>query len=189
MKKLYSNMIFDLVVAALLLALGIVLLPPVTDLGSKILSVIVAVLLVCYLVFWLFERLIHSRGAIQILTLVEFVLIALIALGLIFKQFNIIKIDSVCQIIGAVFWLRGCTGAFRGYFVHTAKAQHRFPILMFVLSLTFITFGAVLVANPFFTNETVVYILAILCILLAVALLLYALLCCRHPAKKKSAKK
>lgn len=185
MKKLYMNSALSLILAALLLALGIVLLPPVTSLGTVILPAFVAALLLLYLIFWLFPAMRRSVGTVRALTMVEFAILALIAIGLVFVQLQIFRQFSVCQIIGIALWLRGCTGVFRGYFIRTASGRHRFPITMLALSVVFVTFGTYLLAKPIFSDETVVYALAVFSIVLALALLVYTLAYAKAPTKKQ----
>ena len=188
MKKLTNNMIVGIILSILLLTLGILLLPQVTDLGTRVLSIVAAVLLILYLIFFLFDRLTHSGGTVRILTAIEFTLLALIALGLIFAQFRIFKSFSVCQILAIAIWLRGCTWAMRGYLVSSPEARRRFPMLLFVAAIAMITFGAYLYAKPFITDPQLVYALAALCSVAAVALFVYALAYGERP-KKKAAKK
>lgn len=188
MKKVLTNMVVDIILAVLLLALGIVMLPPVTDFGSEVLDIIVAILLVLYLAFFLFDRMVKSRGTVRVLTMVEFALIALIAIGLVFKKLEILNVGTTCQIIGLVIWLRGVTGAFRGYIVSTAEGKRRFTILMFALSILMVSFGAYLFAKPLFSDETIIYIMAVSIIVGAVALLIFALAYARRPAKHKKSK-
>ncbi len=188
MKKVLTNMVVDIILAVLLLALGIVMLPAVTSFGSIVLDVIVAILLVLYLAFFLFDRMVKSRGTVRVLTMIEFALIALIAIGLVFKQLKILNLGTTCQIVGVVIWLRGITGTFRGYIVSTAEGKRRFTILMFALSVLMVTAGAYLFAKPLFTDENIIYILAVSLIIGAVVLLIYALAYARRPAKRSKSK-
>jgi hypothetical protein len=184
MKKYLSNMIVDIVLAVILLAVGIVLLPPVTNLGQTILNIFVAIGLVLYLVFFLFDRMMKDRGTLRILTMVEFALIVLVAIGLVFKQFNVLNLGSTCQILGFVIWLRGVNGSFRGYIVSSGTAKRKFTMLMFALSVVMVSFGAYIFAKPPFSDKTVIYILAIAFIVAAIALLIFALAYAKRPARR-----
>ena len=76
MQTLYKNYIFDIVIALIALALGIVMLP-VFGISEIFIDIMLALALGVYLVFFLFDRLRHSRGTVFILTIIEFIVISI----------------------------------------------------------------------------------------------------------------
>ena len=184
MKKLYKNFIFDIIIAAVFLALGVVLLP-IFEIGKAVLDFTVAALLCLYLGFYLRGK--FRGGAVYIsLTAVEFTVIALIAIGLVLKQLAIISIGSTCQIIGLVMWLRGVCCLIKGYFVSSAEARKKYSLLMFFGYIILVTAGAYLFARPLFSDETLIWIICISSF--AVAALFIALSIIYAPKKQGSAK-
>lgn len=182
MKNLHKNYVFDFILAALLLALGIVMLPPF-GIGQKILDVIVAIGLVVYLALYLFGRLRRTRGTALILTAIEFFVILLIAVGLVLKQLQIFAIGETCQIIGVVIWLRGIVSLLSHYFTSYQTQRKKRSLLFFLLSLALVTLGTYLFAKPLFTNETVLWIVSIALIVAALCFVALAIL--YLPARKK----
>lgn len=183
MKNLHKNFVFDLIVAVLALALAIVMLPPI-GIGQQALNILLAVALVLYLALYLFERMVHARGTIFVLTLVEFSVIALIALGLILQQFKVFQISGVCRTLGLVIWLRGVIGLVRGYLVGTPRQRRRFSMLLFFGYIALVTLGTYCFAAPFISDVTLNWIFCIGFFLLFALFLVFALLVL--PSKKKT---
>lgn len=182
MKNIYKNFIADIIFAVLFLALGVVLLP-FFEIGKTVLDIIVAVLLCLYLGLYLVRK--FRGGSVYIaLTTVEFTLIALIAVGLVLKQFNIISIGSTCQILGAVLWLRGVCCLVKGYFVSTPEARRKYSLLLFFGYIALVSVGAYIFAKPFISDAALIWIFCISAF--AVAVLFIALAIMYAPKKKGS---
>ncbi len=185
MKEFYKNHILDLVLSILFLALGIVLLP-VFKVGETILDYVVAFVLLVYLFSYLVRKLSHARGAILVLTVVEFVVILLIALGLVLKQLKVFNVGDTCQIVGLVVWLRGVVCLVRGYFVSTAEARRKYSLLLFFGYIALVTVGAWLFFAPIIKDATLALTLCIIAFVVFAVLLVLAI---KYWPKKTEAQK
>lgn len=176
MKKIYKNFIFDIILAVLFLALGVVLLP-FFEIGKTVLDFTVAILLCLYLGFYLSRK--FRGGSVYIaLTAVEFTLIVLIAVGLVLKQFEVISIGNTCQIIGLVMWLRGVCCLVKGYFTQGAEARRKYSLLMFLGYIILVSAGAFIFAKPIITDAALIWIICIssfaLCALFTALAIIFA---------------
>ena len=186
MNKLYKNFWFDLGTATLALIIGIVMLP-VFGIAASVLDILLALVLVAYLVIFLFDKIKRTSGAIFVLTIIEFVLIGVLAIGLVFQQFKLIAISSVCQSIGIVVWLRGIVIAVGMYLaVHAAKKPQR-NLPRFIFSLVLITAGALLISTPIIADSILEWVLCISFFIYA--LVFFALAILFAPRKEKKSEK
>ena len=81
---------------------------PWKDLGNKFISYAMALLLLIYLFGFLIKKIRKSQGTIQVLTILEFTLLLLIAVGLVFSQLKILNIpDEPSKILGIALYIRG----------------------------------------------------------------------------------
>ena len=186
MKEFYKNHLLDLSLAILFLGLGIVLLP-FTGIGQTILDYIVAFVLLVYLFTYLVKKLAHARGSILVLTVVEFIVILLIALGLILKQLKVFTIGETRQIIGLVIWLRGVVCLVRGYFVSTTEARRKYSLLLFLGYIALVTLGAYFFFGASFISDA--ELILILCISSFVAFAALLVLAIKFWPKKTEAEK
>lgn len=60
--------------------------------GKTIIDIIIAAIIVAYLVGYLWKKAVSSNGIVKVLTIIEFVVLSIIALGCIFTQFKVIPI-------------------------------------------------------------------------------------------------
>ena len=102
MAKIFKNYVALFVFSGLLFALGVLTLPP---LKLPVINFILAFALIAYLAFFLFGKLSNARGLMFPVLLAEFVIISLIAAGLLLSQFKLIEIDGVCRIVGISLWI------------------------------------------------------------------------------------
>lgn len=191
MKRFNYDWLVYLILSVLCIAAGVVMLPQVTNLGIKILDIILAICLVAYCCVYLLPKIKHSRGTIQILTIVEFVVICLVALGLILMQFKVFQIDGVIRIIGLVIWLRSVVELFRAYYYRGKDSSYKYPVWLLIIYLVLITFGTYIFASPFISDEKLVLILAIALFVLAVLLIVLGIIYLpksSHKSKKSSKK-
>ena len=124
MKKLYNSFIFDIIVAVIALALGIVMLPPF-GIGNKVLNILLAITLVAYLIIYLFDKAKRAKGVLFILTVVEMVIICFVIVGLVVDQFSSIIISGVCRTIGLVVWLRGSVVSIGSYLSSPTQRRYK----------------------------------------------------------------
>lgn len=186
MKRFKGDYIVYLIVSVLLITLGIVMLVNNYEIGLKIVNIAIALMLVAYLALVLFPLLKHKRGTIQILTIVEFVLVCLIAVGLVLQQFKVFNIAGACKILGLVIWLRAIVELFRAYFYRGKDSSYKYAMWYFCLILALVTLGTYMFAKPFFSDQQVVLVLSIMSFVVAIALIVLGIV--YIPKKKKSAK-
>lgn len=190
MKKLVKFFVFDFIVAALFIALGVLMIV-LPEFGSGALSYVAAALLVIYLALYLFPKVKIAKGNLQVLVIVESLIVLLIAAAFILKAFDVIipLVSDVrpAQLVGIVLWLRGVCDGFRGYFLKGTDGQKTFPLWRFALALLFISAGAFFFAKPILSDTQMVIAIAVILFLAAAFLLYFGI---RYlPKKKNGAKK
>lgn len=183
-KRFKGDIIVYYICAVVMLALGVVLMPVITDLGLDILNYVMAAGILIYLFSYLLGKIKRSRNTIMILTVIEFVLMFVIALGLVLAQFKIINVSQACQILGLALALRGIVEMFRAYY-HQKNNNARYPLAQFIVNLIILILGVYIFAKPFITNETLVWILSVVCLLVGLLFLALAI-SFQTKSKKKS---
>lgn len=181
----------------LLLVLSILLMPVWSNVGSwcfwkdwgnKTVDIIIAACIVCYLVFFQIKKLrARANGVIKVLTIIEFILLALIAVGCILQQFKVISVGGTCAILGLAMLARGVIEVFRAYY-HQKGNNEKYPIWWLVIAIFFVSFGTYLFAKPLFTDIVVLWIFVILIILVSVLLIIDGVLA-KPVAKAKTKSK
>ena len=147
MSKLYKSFVFDLVMAILCLALGIIMLPPF-GIGEQILRILVALLLVAYLILFLFDKIKAARGSVFVLGVIEFIIVSLMVVDLLLEQFTAFHLSGVCHTVGIVLALRGVILALTLYLGAYYTKRKQKNIFYFATSLVFIGGGVFLFAKP-----------------------------------------
>lgn len=188
MLTLYKNYIFDIVVAIIALALSIVMLP-VFGISEIFIDIMLALALGVYLVFFLFDKLRHSKGTVFILTIIEFIVIVIVAFGLVFQQFGIIiRFSAVCQTVGLVIWMRGVVMALSLYLASLSAKKPTRSLVKFIIGIVLISLGAALITSTFIPDEVIEWVI---CVALFVAALVFGALAflfspLKHEVGKKS---
>ena len=185
MKKLYKNFIFDIIVGVIALALGIVMLPPFS-IGKYVLRILLAVILGCYLVLYLFDKLKKSRGTIFVLAMIELFAITTLIVMLFLQQFDVFNAD-VCSMLGLVLWVRGIIALIGMYFKASTAKKSRYDLAPFLMYLLFVSLGMYFFAKPLLTDNALNWIM---CIFFYIAALLLGALAfvyapMRHEKKSK----
>ena len=161
MKKLYKNFIFDIILAVVMLALGIVMLPPF-GIGQQALNILCAILLVAYMIIYMLDKIQRSKGTTLVLALVEFAIIAIIAITLVVQQFSEFKIGGICKIVGAVMWMRGVFSAFGMYITATSARRPRYGVIKFLLCVLLSSTGVYIFADPIVSDLALTWIACVL---------------------------
>lgn len=187
MKRFKLDWLVYLILSAVFIAVGIVMIPEVTDLGAKILNIVLAIALVIYSILYLFPKIKRHKGSIQILVIVEFVIVCLVAIGLVLVQFKVFQITGVVRILGLVIWLRSVVELFRAYFYRGKDSSYKYPVWLFCIYLVLITFGTYIFASPFISDAKLVLIMAILFLIVAIFLIVLGIVLL--PKKSKKSKK
>lgn len=156
------------------------------DWGQNLVNVIIFACIVLYLCLFLVKKIRRrSNGVVKVLTIVEFVLMSLIALGCILQQFKVINIGGACAILGLALWCRGVVEIFRAYY-HQHGNNDRYSLWWLVCAIALVSVGVYLFAKPLFSDVTLIWIFAILLILAGIILFIDGFLA--KPVSKKSKK-
>lgn len=156
------------------------------DWGQNLVNIIIFACIVLYLCLFLVKKIRRrSNGVVKVLTIVEFVLMSLIALGCILQQFKVINIGGACAILGLALWCRGVVEIFRAYY-HQHGNNDRYPLWWLVCAIALVSVCAYLFAKPLFSDVTLIWIFAILLILAGIILFIDGFLA--KPVSKKSKK-
>ena len=177
----YRNFIVDIILAVLALGLGILMLPPF-GIGQTMVDILLAITLVAYLVLYLFDKLRHSKGTTFLLSFIEFVLIALLVLGLILEQFDIFNIGGVCRTVGLVMWLHGSFSVIILYTTLANVRSGKYNLPKFLIWLLALSVGVFLFANPIFSDLIINWAI---CIVLFIATVIFAALAILFAPNKK----
>ena len=168
------------VVSVLLIILGVLFMPvwggwaecPWKDWGTKFLNIGIAIVILIYLFGYLIKKIKGSgAGVVKILTIIEFVILCVIAVGCILMAIPQIggKLNvpnDACRILGFAIYTRGTIEVFRAYY-HRGNSRN-YPLWEVVLAIVFVTLGTWMYVRPFFTNITVLWIFVIIIFLLAI---------------------
>lgn len=175
MKRFKGDWILYLILSVVSIALGIILLVNNYKIGLEILNIAIAIMLVIYLAVFLFPIIKNKQGKMKVLTIVEFVLICIIAVGLVLQQFKVFNIVGACKIIGLVIWLRAVVELFRAYFYRGSENGKKYASWYFCLMIVLITAGTFMFAKPFFTDKQAVLALSIICFIIAIVLISFGI--------------
>lgn len=161
MKKNTIKAVLFFIVAAILLTLGIIILPEVTNIGLTILHILIGLCILAYAYgFLLTKVVIKSKGTILVLSLVELILLTFIAVTCILKTWiSISFIDEGCLILGLAFWIRGVVESFRSHLSNSTSGK-KYAIYKVVMNILLITVGTWIFVSPIFTNHQLLYVFA-----------------------------
>ena len=191
MKKIVKNAVVSIILGAICL-LGAIIFAPIWNFwegcpwrtwGSQIISILIAACIIAYLALFLAKRIkANGKRAIQVLTLIEFGLLSLIALGCIFSQFKVINIQGACQIFGLALWTRGTIELFRAYY-YRADSKEVYPVWYLGVSVCMVTLGTWFFVKPFIQDVVILWIFVIGLLISGILLLAYGI------NKKKNTRK
>lgn len=194
MKKVLKNKTLCLVLGFVFLLAALLFAPiwnfwdscPWKDWGTKIINILVAAGIICYLAMFLWKKIRGSgKRVIKVLTIVEFTMLSLIALGCILSQFKIFNIQGACKIFGFALWTRGTVELFRAYY-YRSDSKEVYPVWYLAISIALVTFGTYCFAKPFIEDIIILWIFVIGLLCLSVLLLACGF---SKPAKQKTTKK
>lgn len=168
-----------IVVGILGILLGIMLMPVWSNCpdwvfwkswGTTIINMIICVCIVLYLCLYLIKKVTsRSNSVVKVLTIIEFVVLALIALGCVLQQFHVINVGGACAILGLAMWCRGTVEIFRAYY-HQHGNNERYPIWWLVISIFLVSFGVYLFAKPLFSDIVVLWFFVVLILVVSIIL-------------------
>lgn len=139
--------------------------------GTSIINMIIFVCIILYLVLFLLKKVMkRSNGVIKVLTIVEFGVLALIALGCILQQFKVINVGGACAILGLILWCRGCVEIFRAYY-HQKGNNDKYPVWWLAISIILVTLGTFLFVKPLFQDVHILWVFVIFILLVSLVLI------------------
>ena len=178
MKKLLNNHSACFILGSICVLAALIFAPiwnfwekcPWKTWGLQIVNLLIAAIVVSYLAIYLAKKLKRTKKrVILVLTIIEFVLLSLIALGCVFSQFKIINVNDAGQIFALALWIRGCVELFRAYY-YRVDSTEVYPVWYLAISIAMVTFGTYCFARPLITNSLILWLfvasLAVLGILL-----------------------
>lgn len=204
MKKVFNRLLHPkktklfwlyLVIGILALILAIMLMPVWNSApdwvfwkswGIQIVNLIIFVCILLYLILFLLQKIRkRSNGVVKVLTIIEFVILSLIALGCILQQFKVINVGGACAILGLALWCRGTVELFRAYY-HQKGNNDKYPIWWLIIAIVLVTFGTYIFAKPIFQDIVILWIFVILILLCSLILIVDGILA--KPASTKTKK-
>ena len=135
--------------------------------GAKAIDLLIAVLIIVYLCTYLIKKVARGNGVIKLLTVIEFALFALIALGCILSQFKVVNLGGPCEIVGAIMWVRGSIEVFRAYYFRGSSAKY--PLWGVAVAIALVTFGTYLYIKPLFTAKDLQWVLSAIMLAIMIA--------------------
>lgn len=166
MKKVVKNPTACIILGVLSILMAIIFAPiwdfwdgcPWKTWGKQIINILIALCIVCYLIFYLAKKVKGpGKRAIKVLTIVEFAIFSLIALGCIFSQFKVINVQGACQIFGLALWTRGVIEIFRAYY-YRSDSKEVYPLWYLAVSIALVSFGVYCFAKPFIQDIVILWI-------------------------------
>lgn len=191
-----KDFVLFIIIGSLLTLAGILFFPlwasvdvPWSDWGSKIIQLIIAAFLLLYIFGYLLKKVTKGgNGVIKVLTIIEFVLLLLIALGCVLSQFKVINISGACVIFGLCLWCRGTIEIFRAYYYQRGNTT-KYPLWWLCIAIALVSFGMYCIAKPLFSDMVILWIFVFLLLVLGILLIVYGSLCAPKSKKKASKSK
>lgn len=184
MQKHKIKAIIMFVISGLLIALGTLILPEVTKLGTNILHLIIGGIILVYLFGYLLRKEIikHSEHTL-VLSIIELFVLLFVAVTSILQEWITINlVTEAAKVIGIAFWVRGLIEILRLQ-LHPATKYNLYKTGFNVL---LITIGTWFFIKPPFTNYELVYQLSILMFVAAITLITTGIILISKGPKKSN---
>lgn len=178
MKKNLFRAIIAFILAGISMALGIIMIPKVTDVGNTILLIVIGVILLIYVYYYLLVKVAKkSSGVVLILTLIEMIVLTIIAVTCILSDvLNMTIITEGVQISWFIaFWIRGVVESFRAYY-YRGSTTTKYPVYKVFLNVTLITVGTWFFISSIVSNAILVWSLAVVFVIASIALIIWGIL-------------
>ena len=154
-----------IVLGALLMIASIMLMPfwayVAPDLffahwGGNFVKIVIACVIVLYLFGYLIKKVISAQiTVVKVLTIIEFTILALVAIGCIVSQFAVFSFD-ISLILALALWMRGTIEIIRVYYYNGASGKY--PMYMLLIAIALVTLGGFIIASNFISSETVLWV-------------------------------
>lgn len=139
--------------------------------GTRAVDIMISCGIFMYLFLFLAKKVKSSPNqTILILTVVEFVLLFVVALGGILSQFAILNIQGPSQIVALALWLRGSIEVVRAYYYRRDVAIS-YPIWYLLIAIGMISVGAYLFARPLIKTSTLLIIICAVALAMGIILI------------------
>ena len=157
MRNLVSNWVFTLIETVLLAVFAVLML-----LVDSILNVLVGIALIVYIAFIVLSKVVTYRGVIQLIALLEFFVITVLAVFVIVDYMPLASVDAVNFTVGVAMWFRATTEILHSYHGQgegrqAKKSFNAWKIFFYILLLTFGTFIA---STSLFDDAILKYLIA-----------------------------
>ncbi len=179
-----------IVVGALLMIASVMLMPfwahVAPDLffahwGGNFVKIVIAGVIILYLFGYLLKKVISAQiTVVKVLTIIEFTLLALVAIGCIVSQFAVFSFD-ISIIIALAVWMRGSIEIIRAYYYN--GASEKYPIYKLLIAIALVTLGGFIIASNFISSETVLWIATGVAFIFS--LIIFVLGFIKNPKQKK----
>lgn len=148
--------------------------------GYRFVQVIIAIIVLLYACLYLLKKIMkRSNGVVKILSIIEFAVLILVALGLVLSQLAVFALDA-SHIIALVLWMRGVVEIFRAFYGN--KSNEKYPVSKLAIAVILATIGAYFFASGFVTNTYVLWVVTIFGVIFG--LITFLLGFYKKPAKK-----
>ena len=152
-----------------------------SDWGSKAINIMISCAIFLYLFLYLARKVRTSANqTLLILTVVEFILLFVVALGGILSQFAVLKIQGPSQIIGLALWLRGSIEVVRAYY-YRRDVSISYPVWYLLIAIGMVTLGTYFFARPLIQASTLQWILCAVALVMGVLFIFTGV--CAKPKK------
>ena len=140
---------------------------PFNSWGAALVNITMGVTICAYLILYLSKKLRNkSNSKIHLLTIIEFVVLAIIAVCSFF-------VNQPCLILGIILWSRGSIEVARAYSYKGSGASY--PAWYLIVAIGMITFGTYIIANPLFTALHVHWVIVGSLFILGALLIFYGI--------------
>ncbi len=148
MSKLLKNWIFTLFVAIILVGFGVLMLVK----GDDLMRYLIALALIVYIVLVLADNVLHYRGTIQLVALIEMLIILALTLGMLFNGLKFLPVDGVNATVGFVMWLRAAVEIVHGFLIRSGENKTEFTLPRLLIYILFLSFGVALMTSGFISE-------------------------------------
>ncbi len=177
MKKRILQAIILFIIATIAIFSGIMLIPTITNFGELTLAFVVSALILVYVYYYLLLKVLNkSRGSVLILTLIEMILLTVIAIGsIVGKVTNIMYISDTNKIIGISLWIIGLIESLRSYYyIHGYNVNY--SMYRLIINLILITIGTWCFITTYFITTILVYLISVTLFIISIALIIKGIL-------------
>ena len=157
MKNLVSNWVFTLIETVLLAVFAVLMF----FVGDSILNILVGVALLVYIALIVLSKVLTYRGIIQLIALLEFFVVTVLAVLVIVDFVPFEKLDPVNFTVGVAMWFRATTEILHSYHGQgQGRVQKKnFNAWIIFIYILLVTFGTFIAATSFLDLNLVKYVI------------------------------